>query len=64
MSRGIRFLQTNLGTSAFTAAGWQASFYHAGMKPADYFTYYATQFDSVEGDSMFYRKPESGWLFE
>ena len=27
------------------------------MKPADYLTYYATQFDSVEVDSTFYRTP-------
>ncbi len=25
----------HLGTSAFTAAGWEGSFYPEGMKPAD-----------------------------
>jgi uncharacterized protein YecE (DUF72 family) len=46
-----------VGTSAFTAAGWEHAFYPAGMKPADYLTYYATQFDTVEIDSTFYRTP-------
>jgi len=54
-----------LGTSAFTAAGWEGSFYPAGMKPADYLNYYASKFDTVEVDSTFYRTPSSatvnGW---
>jgi uncharacterized protein YecE (DUF72 family) len=57
--------EIHLGTSAFTAAGWETSFYPAGMKPADYLTYYATKFDTVEVDSTFYRTPAastvSGW---
>src|SRR5271156_4291617 len=55
----------HLGTSAFTAAGWEGSFYPAGMKPADYLTYYATKFDTVEVDSTYYRTPSAavvqGW---
>jgi uncharacterized protein YecE (DUF72 family) len=54
-----------LGTSAFTAAGWEGSFYPAGMKPQDYLSYYATKFNTVEVDSTFYRTPPastvSGW---
>jgi uncharacterized protein YecE (DUF72 family) len=46
-----------LGTSAFTAAGWESSFYPHGMKRADYLTYYATRFSTVEVDSTFYRAP-------
>jgi len=42
-----------LGTSAFTAAGWPGSFYPVGMKSADYLTYYAPQFTTVEIDSTF-----------
>jgi hypothetical protein len=30
-----------LGTSLFTAAGWNGSFYPRGMKPSDYLAYYA-----------------------
>ena len=47
----------HVGTSAFTAAGWESAFYPAGMKPAHYLTYYATRFDNVEVDSTFYRTP-------
>jgi uncharacterized protein YecE (DUF72 family) len=54
-----------VGTSAFTAAGWPGSFYPAGLKPADYLSFYATQFDTVEVDSTFYRTPSEstvrGW---
>src|SRR5258706_791542 len=46
-----------LGTSAFTAAGWRGTFYPAGMKPADYLSFYATKFDTVEVDSTFYGTP-------
>jgi uncharacterized protein YecE (DUF72 family) len=46
-----------LGTSAFTAAGWESSFYPEGMKPADYLHYYAGQFRTVEVDSTYYRVP-------
>jgi uncharacterized protein YecE (DUF72 family) len=47
----------HLGTSAFTASGWQGSFYPVGLKPADYLTFYAEHFDSVEIDSTFYAIP-------
>ena len=54
-----------IGTSAFTAAGWEQAFYPAGMKPADYLSYYATKFTTVEVDSTFYRTPSAatvnGW---
>jgi uncharacterized protein YecE (DUF72 family) len=57
--------ELRLGTSAFVASGWQGSFYPVGMKSADYLTYYATKFDTVEVDSTFYRAPSvatvSGW---
>jgi uncharacterized protein YecE (DUF72 family) len=55
----------HIGTSAFTAAGWETAFYPVGMKPADYLAYYATKFDTVEVDSTFYRTPSvatvNGW---
>ena len=54
-----------LGTSAFQADGWQGAFYPRGTKTADYLTYYATKFDSVEVDSTFYHAPSAatveGW---
>jgi uncharacterized protein YecE (DUF72 family) len=54
-----------IGTSAFTAAGWEGSFYPPGMKPADYLSLYATKFETVELDNTFYRTPAvstvKGW---
>jgi uncharacterized protein YecE (DUF72 family) len=54
-----------IGTSAFTGAGWEGTFYPPGMKPADYLSFYATRFNSVEIDSTFYRAPSKstvqGW---
>ncbi len=48
-----------LGTSAFTAAGWQGSFYPEGLPPREYLSYYAQHFDTVEVDATFYRIPSS-----
>jgi uncharacterized protein YecE (DUF72 family) len=49
--------QIRLGTSSFTADGWNGAFYPRGMKSADYLRYYSTRFDTVEVDSTFYRCP-------
>ena len=46
-----------LGTSAFTAAGWEGSFYPRGMQSRDFLSYYATRFATVEVDSTFYGCP-------
>src|SRR5580658_4305478 len=60
-----RMPEFRIGTSAFTAAGWEQAFYPAGMKAADYLRYYATKFNTVEVDSTFYRTPSvatvNGW---
>jgi len=54
-----------VGASAFGAAGWENAFHPAGISPAEFLTYYATQFDTVEVDSAFYRTPSAatvkGW---
>jgi uncharacterized protein YecE (DUF72 family) len=54
-----------IGTSAFSAAGWEGTFYPAGTKSADFLGYYAERFNSVEVDSTFYRTPAKttvqGW---
>jgi uncharacterized protein YecE (DUF72 family) len=54
-----------VGTSGFTAAGWEGSFYPARMKPDGFLTFYAEHFNTVEVDSTFYRTPSphtvSGW---
>jgi uncharacterized protein YecE (DUF72 family) len=46
-----------LGTSSFTASGWEGSFYPKGMRSTDYLAFYATQFSTVEVDSTFYGCP-------
>lgn len=48
-----------LGTSSFTAAGWERSFYPKGLRSADYLTFYAEHFQSVEVDSTFYACPSA-----
>jgi uncharacterized protein YecE (DUF72 family) len=54
-----------LGTSSFTAEGWEKSFYPKGTEARDYLSYYATQFPAVEVDATFYRIPAlstvKGW---
>jgi uncharacterized protein YecE (DUF72 family) len=54
-----------LGTSSFTAAGWEASFYPQGMRPKNFLRHYASRFQTVEIDSTFYGTPSpstvTGW---
>jgi uncharacterized protein YecE (DUF72 family) len=49
--------QIRLGTSSFTADGWNGAFYPKGMKSAEYLRYYSSRFDTVEVDSTFYSCP-------
>ncbi len=53
----VNHSQIRLGASSFTATGWQGSFYPKGLRPADYLSYYAQHFDTVEIDSTFYATP-------
>jgi len=46
-----------LGTSSFTAEGWETNFYPKGTQPRDYLSYYATQFDTLEVDATSYNIP-------
>jgi uncharacterized protein YecE (DUF72 family) len=54
-----------VGTSSFTAKGWEGTFYPAGMRPAEFLTHYAKRFRTVEVDSTFYGTPPAtrgpGW---
>jgi uncharacterized protein YecE (DUF72 family) len=47
----------HLGSSSFTADGWQGSFYPKNLKSQDRLSFYATRFDTVEIDSTFYGTP-------
>jgi len=48
-----------LGTSSFTAAGWEGTFYPKGMRSAEYLAFYAEHFPTVEVDSTFYGCPSA-----
>jgi hypothetical protein len=48
-----------LGTSSFTANGWQGSFYPLGNQTRNFLSYYATQFKTVEIDSTYYGTPSA-----
>jgi uncharacterized protein YecE (DUF72 family) len=48
-----------LGTSSFTAAGWDGTFYPKGMRSSDYLAFYAEHFPTVEVDSTFYGCPSA-----
>ena len=49
--------ELRIGTSAFTAEGWEGTFYPKGIAAREQLSYYATQFDTVELDNTFYRTP-------
>ena len=57
---GYRF-----GTSSWSESSWVGPFYPPGTKPADFLSYYATQFGAVEADTTYYRVPSAamvrGW---
>jgi uncharacterized protein YecE (DUF72 family) len=46
-----------LGTSSFTANGWRGTFYPRGLKAAEYLSFYAEHFSTVEIDATFYGCP-------
>jgi uncharacterized protein YecE (DUF72 family) len=54
-----------LGTSSFTAPGWENAFYPPGMPAREYLAYYARHYLTLEVDSTFYRCPSpatvNGW---
>jgi uncharacterized protein YecE (DUF72 family) len=57
MSRPFSVSNIFLGTSSFTASGWEGSFYLIGMRSKDFLRHYASQFQTVEIDSTFYGTP-------
>ncbi len=54
-----------LGTSSWTAEGWETSFYPPGLPNAERIAFYAGRFDTVEIDMTYYRVPSArnveGW---
>ena len=50
--QGLRY-----GTSSWSTKGWVGPFYPPGTKAGDMLSWYATQFDTVEADTTYYRVP-------
>jgi uncharacterized protein YecE (DUF72 family) len=49
-----------IGTSGFSYADWVGSFYPASLKPAQWLSYYASKFDTLELNSTYYQLPALG----
>lgn len=47
-----------IGTSGFSYPSWKGIFYPANLKPAEWLSYYSTQFNTLELNSTFYKFPE------
>lgn len=52
-----RFSLLHLGTSSFTAKGWEGTFYPKKTSSREYLTCYAKRFDTLEIDATFYAIP-------
>jgi uncharacterized protein YecE (DUF72 family) len=57
--------QIKIGTSSFSETDWIGPFYPPGTKPADFLSYYAKKFKTVEIDATYYaipsRRTVDGW---
>ncbi len=52
-----------IGTSGYDYPEWKGVFYPPEIKRADFLSYYATQFNAVELNNMFYNMPTAERLF-
>lgn len=50
-------MNLHLGTSSWTADGWEKTFYPPELPQKDWLGYYASKFPAVEVDATFYRIP-------
>ena len=48
-----------VGASGFSFASWRPGFYPAGMKTAEFLSFYAQRLSTVELNGTFYRQPEA-----
>ena len=46
-----------IGTSGYSYPSWKGNFYPADLKPAQWLTYYSSQFNTVELNGSFYKVP-------
>lgn len=55
-------VRVRVGTSGWQYASWRGTFYPAGLRQADWLSYYVTRFPTVEVNNTFYRMPEEVFL--
>ena len=48
-----------VGASGFSFTSWKPGFYPAGMRSADFLSFYAERLSTVELNGTFYRQPEA-----
>ncbi|HEY6962478.1 MAG TPA: DUF72 domain-containing protein [Gaiellaceae bacterium] len=52
-------MTVKIGTSGWSYPSWRPGFYPAGLQPADFLSFYAERFDTVELNSTGYRLPSA-----
>jgi len=52
-------MTVRIGTSGWVYNHWQGIFYPRELRPRDWFSYYAREFDTVEINNSFYRLPSA-----
>jgi uncharacterized protein YecE (DUF72 family) len=52
-------MRFRVGTSGFSYKEWRGRFYPEELKPAEWLSFYAERFDSVEINNTFYRMPKA-----
>lgn len=62
VSKGMHLQEAHIGTAGFSFPHWQGPFYPRDLKPAQWLTYYAEFFTSIEVNTTFYSPPRSGLL--
>jgi len=51
-AEAVAMAEIPIGTSSFTAQGWDGIFYPKGLRAADRLSFYATKFDTVKFDTF------------
>jgi len=51
-AEAVAMAEIPIGTSSFTAQGWDGIFYPKGLRAADRLSFYATKFDRVKFDTF------------
>ena len=60
--RGASRPELRIGTSGWNYSHWRRVFYPRGLRQADWLSFYADTFDTVEINATFYRLPKPGYV--